>query len=636
MRKKLCVYKTCSSDSRYSAKDHMKGIFFITFPKPKTNRLKCESWLKWLGRTDYPISRVSGDTYLCSKHFVGGKGPTKEFPDPICSQTELVSILKAKTQKSFIGSVCESNQHELQHQSSTLCEQPPSTSSNLCEQRCSILTKRQPSSRHLSNSSIPITDTSLDATIRNIEIASNEMDSESSSTEQPANLTQHLPLNSCKQLPLTLSKEHMSNYSVSTTSLDATIRNIEMASDEMDSESSSPKPYSNPLSISSTSLTANSSKNFKMSFEISSTEREQNKPTKTETVAAELKAYVDECDKTFQDDIINETEESDDGKDEVTKDNSLNAKVGNNEFSKLRKFSTPMNWSLTLSKSSLRIRKFEEDSDKVLCSITIGNDLTTLYEALGNRIRSPNVLSNLPPIINTEILLQSAIHTLNSFKTCSGNSKKEYIEIFKQRKETLGFQNPFTGSLHSQACVLLVDGKKDRCFFCSRQRSLFRVALHRKKKEVDHQFKNLTKEELILKLRQAKSSEKKLKGKLKRSYAKMATQSTKNGECLDEDTHNFLKGVLERSLNESDTSNEGSLEFSKLFLRTQLKMLSEKHSNRRRWHPLIIKWCLYMYDKSPSLYKVLNESGVLQLPSRSTLRKKRGSCPYRPLQSGPP
>ena len=38
-----------------------------------------------------------------------------------------------------------------------------------------------------------------------------------------------------------------------------------------------------------------------------------------------------------------------------------------------------------------------------------------------------------------------------------------------------------------------------------------------------------------------------------------------------------------------------------------------------RWHPLIIKWCLYLRHLSGKVYETLRQSGVLRLPSQRTL-----------------
>ena len=46
-----------------------------------------------------------------------------------------------------------------------------------------------------------------------------------------------------------------------------------------------------------------------------------------------------------------------------------------------------------------------------------------------------------------------------------------------------------------------------------------------------------------------------------------------------------------------------------------------------RWHPAMIRWCLYLHHKSSGCYKTLRATGVLQLPSERTMRYYRHSSP---------
>ena len=39
-----------------------------------------------------------------------------------------------------------------------------------------------------------------------------------------------------------------------------------------------------------------------------------------------------------------------------------------------------------------------------------------------------------------------------------------------------------------------------------------------------------------------------------------------------------------------------------------------------RWHPLMIKWCLYLRHQSSGAYETLRNSGCVHLPSQRTLR----------------
>ena len=63
----------------------MQGVTWVTFPKPVSNKEKCHRWIRACGRADHDFNatKINKDVYICSKHFVGGVGPTKEHPDPI-------------------------------------------------------------------------------------------------------------------------------------------------------------------------------------------------------------------------------------------------------------------------------------------------------------------------------------------------------------------------------------------------------------------------------------------------------------------------------------------------------------------------------------------------------------------------
>ena len=39
-----------------------------------------------------------------------------------------------------------------------------------------------------------------------------------------------------------------------------------------------------------------------------------------------------------------------------------------------------------------------------------------------------------------------------------------------------------------------------------------------------------------------------------------------------------------------------------------------------QWHPIVVKWCLYLRHQSSSAYESLQQSGCLLLPSQRTLR----------------
>lgn len=66
-----------------SKKFHSNSAFFIPFPKPSTNRQKCEAWVHAVNQPNITVESIGRHHYVCSNHFVGGKGPTSDFPDPL-------------------------------------------------------------------------------------------------------------------------------------------------------------------------------------------------------------------------------------------------------------------------------------------------------------------------------------------------------------------------------------------------------------------------------------------------------------------------------------------------------------------------------------------------------------------------
>ena len=49
--------------------------------------------------------------------------------------------------------------------------------------------------------------------------------------------------------------------------------------------------------------------------------------------------------------------------------------------------------------------------------------------------------------------------------------------------------------------------------------------------------------------------------------------------------------------------------FPRLFWQQQMKAASVKDTRAMRWHPLMIKWCLYLQHKSNGAYELVRDSG---------------------------
>jgi hypothetical protein len=63
--------------------------------------------------------------------------------------------------------------------------------------------------------------------------------------------------------------------------------------------------------------------------------------------------------------------------------------------------------------------------------------------------------------------------------------------------------------------------------------------------------------------------------------------------------------------------------FQSIFWKEQKKALSRKGSSKNgcRWHPLMIRWCLYLRHQSGKAYETLRQSGCISLSSQRTLHE---------------
>ena len=62
--------------------------------------------------------------------------------------------------------------------------------------------------------------------------------------------------------------------------------------------------------------------------------------------------------------------------------------------------------------------------------------------------------------------------------------------------------------------------------------------------------------------------------------------------------------------------------FRDIFWKQQKKTAGRSDTEKKgmRWHPLMIRWCLYLRHHSNKCYDTLRESGCILLPSQRTLR----------------
>ena len=183
---------------------------------------------------------------------------------------------------------------------------------------------------------------------------------------------------------------------------------------------------------------------------------------------------------------------------------------------------------------------------------------------------------------------------------------------------------------HSQCEYLLSLDSSARCQECKRHGNTLRAQLSRQN---SHQpapisrtdpsshvsYQCLTEEEktermrnLHKKLRQTQKQRDRLKVKLEEAVERQGVQ-------VDADTNDDLCSIIQsEAVKVKEAFPPDS--FQRVFWEQQVDALSRKDARGMRWHPLMIRWCLYLRHRSPGAYETLRSSGCLVLPSQRTLR----------------
>ena len=121
------------------------------------------------------------------------------------------------------------------------------------------------------------------------------------------------------------------------------------------------------------------------------------------------------------------------------------------------------------------------------------------------------------------------------------------------------------------------------------------------------------------KLRKQHSEIRSLNKRLSYMKEKIARITKRDGVCCASSTSDDICTIMK---NEHECIMklypEGS--FQRLFWEQQYHASKLAKAKNMKWHPLMIKWCIYLRYKSSGAYEMLRESGCIKLPSQRTLR----------------
>ena len=182
-------------------------------------------------------------------------------------------------------------------------------------------------------------------------------------------------------------------------------------------------------------------------------------------------------------------------------------------------------------------------------------------------------------------------------------------------------------SIYHAECDILItsDQECSQCKCCKKYKKTLTAMLSRRLKDQKTHpsshttYANLSSSEKDERLRNIHQENKKANLRISRLKQKISDVTSQDGVLLDDEMHKDMKAMMNASTNQVHSMYpEGS--FQQVFWDQQQTACSLQDSRSMKWHPLVIKWSLYLRNLSGKAYELLRKTGCIKLPSQRTLR----------------
>ena len=185
---------------------------------------------------------------------------------------------------------------------------------------------------------------------------------------------------------------------------------------------------------------------------------------------------------------------------------------------------------------------------------------------------------------------------------------------------------------HIECALLLDDSLPPCCSQCKRYRfnSLNRLLYRHKKSSASRvglrshvNYRYLDSRSKVIRMRKLQKELKRKREALNRKNKILSNIIRQGSLPVDKELHSDLVSIMNKHLPKSEKPED----FKSLFWKQQLQAFSYNSNKSMKWHPVMIRFCLYLHHKSSSAYEQLRKSGVIRLPSGRTLRDYRQFSP---------
>ena len=271
--------------------------------------------------------------------------------------------------------------------------------------------------------------------------------------------------------------------------------------------------------------------------------------------------------------------------------------------------SIPENCDVECTDNVLKVKLRKEyviNGENVVCSVEFRESKTVLF-VHGKEIPLEILITPSPSSV------KGLVRLLQDVKICKGmtDSESENMNIPSGIKEKwLEIDGTTFNSLpriRSQSCEVMMSwiGNSDACKACL---NLVSTSNKRKRHIIE-----------------ASSEQGPVVKKLRTPLSELQNENVQRARPTSDLTLSKKMEILK------DILPEGIPEYLPILIESQLQNCDiklEKH--QRRWHPILISVCLSLYCRSPKAYQDLSNSGLLLLPTKSTLTQYKNTVKQAP------
>ncbi|CAC5389786.1 THAP9 [Mytilus coruscus] len=255
----------------------------------------------------------------------------------------------------------------------------------------------------------------------------------------------------------------------------------------------------------------------------------------------------------------------------------------------------------------------------------------------------------LPRVFGSVKDIQTLLLKLQSYSVCTGNFEADLmasipvgtsVENAEGSANSQGFREgdfeavkgtiSYSSTVRSMNCSLLVQG--NRCSPCSQLRRVLISRKHRREEKERKSKENIpnylhstightkmSRHELITKIHQQKDKITTLQSEIDKTQRKFQREVSSRGVTLDFCQSLEMQDTMAACSTEIMKAFPDANSYQRLFWAEQQKSTNVKSLKGMRWHPMILRWCLYLRHKSSAAYEALRDSGFITLPSSRTL-----------------